>query len=86
MWEFVRGPLVWIAFAVLIFGSLTRIVLMIRQAKKEKVVLPTMSAKHGARRTVCPATGGAVVTALRSGPLSVQMATPESWANPTMLD
>ena len=49
MYEFTRGPLVLIAFAVFIFGSIYRIVSTIREAKKEGVVLPYMDLKYGAR-------------------------------------
>ena len=49
MYEFARGPLVWIAFAVLIGGSLLKLMLMYLGAKREKSVLPTMSLKYGLR-------------------------------------
>ncbi len=46
MYEFVSGPLVWIAFIVFIGGSLYRIYNMLSSSKKEKVVFPHMSLKH----------------------------------------
>lgn len=49
MYEFSRGPLVWIAFAVLLLGSVYRIIWTIRTAKKDKVVLPYMKWKFGLR-------------------------------------
>jgi nitrate reductase gamma subunit len=52
MYEFARGPLVWIAFLVFFFGSLYRIVSIIRLAKKDKVVYPYMNLKHGMRSIV----------------------------------
>jgi nitrate reductase gamma subunit len=49
MYEFARGPLVWIAFLILIFGGLYRVVWLLRFSQKDKVVHPYMSAKHGLR-------------------------------------
>jgi nitrate reductase gamma subunit len=49
MYEFVRGPLVWIAFGVLVGGSFLKLTLMYLGAKREKSVLPTMSLKYGLR-------------------------------------
>ena len=46
MYEFVSGPLVWIAFIVFIGGSLYRIYKMLSDSNKEKVVFPHMSLKH----------------------------------------
>ncbi len=46
MYEFVSGPLVWIAFIIFIGGSLYRIYKMLSDCKKEKVVFPHMSLKH----------------------------------------
>ena len=43
MYEFARGPLVWIAFAVFVFGTLFQVVRIIRTAKKDKVVYPYMN-------------------------------------------
>jgi nitrate reductase gamma subunit len=49
MYEFVSGPLVWIAFFGFFLGVTYRLVTMARLAKKEKVVLPTIDAKYGLR-------------------------------------
>lgn len=49
MYEFVRGPVVWIAFIGFFGGSLFRLVTMAQLAKKDKVVLPTLDAKYGLR-------------------------------------
>jgi nitrate reductase gamma subunit len=49
MYEFSRGPLVWIAFMVFFFGCLYRLVSMILLAKKDKVVHPYISFKFGMR-------------------------------------
>ena len=46
MYEFVSGPLVWLAFIIFIGGSLYRIYYMLKNTKKEKVVFPHMSLKH----------------------------------------
>jgi nitrate reductase gamma subunit len=49
MYEFIRGPLLWIAFAVFVGGSLFKLISMYRLAVKEKSVIPTLSAKYGLR-------------------------------------
>jgi nitrate reductase gamma subunit len=49
MYEFVRGPLVWIAFIGFFGGLAYRFFVMARLAKKDRVVYPTFSAKYGAR-------------------------------------
>ena len=49
MYEFVRGPLVWITAIVTIGGVLYKAVSMHVLAKREKSVYPTMSAKYGFR-------------------------------------
>ena len=49
MYEFSRGPLVWIAFVIFFGGSLYRLISMIINSKKEKVVHPYMSWKYGLR-------------------------------------
>ncbi len=46
MYEFVSGPLVWVAFIIFIGGSLYRIYNMLSKSKKENVVFPHMSLKH----------------------------------------
>ena len=52
MYEFSRGPLVWIAFAVFIGGTIYRIVKIYQDSKKERVVHPYMSLNHGVRSIV----------------------------------
>ena len=47
MYEFVSGPMVWIAFIIFVAGSLYRIFYMLQGAKKDKIVFPHMSLKHG---------------------------------------
>ncbi|MBW2257081.1 MAG: nitrate reductase [Deltaproteobacteria bacterium] len=47
--ELLLGPVVWIAFAVFLLGSLYRLVSMLLLAKKEKVVLPTYDLRYGLR-------------------------------------
>lgn len=49
IYNFVRGPLVWIAFLVFIGGSIYRIRELIILAKNEKVVMPYMSLKFTLR-------------------------------------
>jgi nitrate reductase gamma subunit len=49
MYEFARGPLVWIAFAILLVGSAYRIISIVRFAKKDKVVWPYMRWRFGLR-------------------------------------
>ncbi len=52
MYQFIAGPLVWIAFAVLIVGSMYRIISMLFQAKKDKVVYPYMSLRFSLRSLI----------------------------------
>ena len=49
MYEFARGPLVWIAFIILLVGSVYRIISMMILAKKDKVVWPYMRWRFGLR-------------------------------------
>ncbi|MBN2227260.1 MAG: respiratory nitrate reductase subunit gamma [candidate division Zixibacteria bacterium] len=49
MYDFARGPLVWIAFAIFFGGSVYRIISTIMLAKKDKVILPYMRTKYGLR-------------------------------------
>ena len=49
MYEFARGPLVWIAFVVFFAGTLYKLLVMAVLAKREKHVFPTFSAKYGLR-------------------------------------
>ncbi|MFC1520983.1 TmcC family electron transfer complex membrane anchor subunit [Elusimicrobiota bacterium] len=52
MYEFTRGPLIWIAFLVFIGGTIYKIVTAYTQVKKEKVVLPYMDLKYGMRSII----------------------------------
>ncbi len=49
MYELSRGPVVWIAFAILLIGSVYRIVSIARMAKKDKVFWPYMNWGAGLR-------------------------------------
>ena len=49
MYEIVSGPLVWIAFIGFFGGLLYQLITKYQLAKKERVVLPTMSPKFGLR-------------------------------------
>lgn len=49
LYELVRGPLAWVALLVFVLGSLYRIVSMLLDARRDKVVYPYMSLKHGLR-------------------------------------
>ena len=49
MVDFVRGPLVWLAFAVFVLGGCWRLIAMALLARKDKVVYPTLSARYGLR-------------------------------------
>jgi nitrate reductase gamma subunit len=49
MYNFVSGPLVWIAFVVFVGGMAYQFVTMLKLAKKDRVVYPYMSAKYGLR-------------------------------------
>jgi nitrate reductase gamma subunit len=49
MYEFLRGPMVWVAFIIFVLGMVYRLVTMLRMAKKDKVVYPYMSAKYSFR-------------------------------------
>jgi hypothetical protein len=49
MYNFVSGPLVWIAFAVFAGGMIYQFVTMLQLAKKDKVVYPYMDAKSSLR-------------------------------------
>jgi nitrate reductase gamma subunit len=49
MYEFISGPLVWIAFIGLFGGLAYRFVTVARSAHKERVVYPTLSVRYGAR-------------------------------------
>jgi len=49
MYEFARGPLMWIAFLVFAGGCIYRLAWMLTAAKKDKVVYPYMSLRFGLR-------------------------------------
>ena len=49
MYDFSRGPLVWIAFIIFFVGSAIRLFWLIRESKKDKVVWPYMRWKYGLR-------------------------------------
>ena len=49
LYELVRGPLAWVALLVFFFGSIYRIVSMLIEAKKDKVVYPYMKLKYSLR-------------------------------------
>lgn len=49
MYNFVSGPLVWIAAIVFIGGMVYQFVTMLKSAKKDKVVYPYWSWKYGLR-------------------------------------
>lgn len=52
MYEFITGPLVWIAFIGFFGGLLYRLVVMAKLAKKERIVLPTFSFRYGLRSLI----------------------------------
>jgi len=49
MYDFVSGPLVWIAFVVFLGGMIYQFVSMLRLARKDKVVYPYLDMKYGLR-------------------------------------
>jgi len=49
LYEIVRGPLAWVALLVFFLGTVYRIVSMLIEAGKDKVVYPYMSLKYGLR-------------------------------------
>ena len=49
MYEFTRGPLMWIAFIVFVGGCLYRLIWMLTNAKKDKIIYPYMEWKYGLR-------------------------------------
>ena len=52
MFEFARGPLIWIAFIIFFLGLLYQLIRMIHLTKKDKVVQPYMSWKFGFRSLI----------------------------------
>lgn len=51
-YEFVRGPMVWVAFIVFLLGSIYRLYVVYSGVKKEAVILPYMSLKYSLRSIV----------------------------------
>ncbi len=49
VYELVRGPLAWIALSVFVLGSLYRVVFIFAAGKKDKMLYPSSSVKHGLR-------------------------------------
>ncbi len=49
MYQFVTGPLLWLAFAFFVGGCIHRIVQMLKLAKKEKVIFPYMNLRFSLR-------------------------------------
>jgi len=49
MYEFARGPLVWIAFIVFVSGCLYQLASRAKLAKKDKVVFPYLHSKYALR-------------------------------------
>ncbi len=49
MYNFVRGPLVWIALITFVVGMIVRVLWMVRTIRKDKTVLPAMTTKHSLR-------------------------------------
>jgi nitrate reductase gamma subunit len=49
LYEIVRGPLAWVALLVFFAGSIYRVVAMLIEARRDKVVYPYMSLKYGLR-------------------------------------
>ena len=49
MYEFARGPLVWLAFLFVILGGGYRLFWLVSHSQKDKVVHPYMSLKYGLR-------------------------------------
>ncbi len=47
--DFANGPLVWIAFIGFLAGTTYKLATMAKLAQREKIVFPTMSAKHGGK-------------------------------------
>ncbi|MFH0813476.1 MAG: nitrate reductase [Pseudomonadota bacterium] len=52
MYEFIKGPLVWISFIVFIGGSLYQLISMLKLAKKDKIIYPYMSLKFSLRSLI----------------------------------
>ncbi len=49
VYNFIKGPLVWVSFIIFIGGSLYKIISLLFLARKDKVVYPYMSLKYSVR-------------------------------------
>lgn len=49
MYDFVSGPLVWIAFVVFFAGMIYQFLAMLKSARKDKVIYPYMNLKYSLR-------------------------------------
>jgi len=49
MYNFVRGPLLWVALLIFFFGCLYRIISLLKMADKEKCIYPYMNLKYSLR-------------------------------------
>jgi len=49
VYELVRGSFVWIALSVFVLGSLYRVVFILAAGKRDKILYPSSSVKHGLR-------------------------------------
>ena len=49
VYDFLKGPLVWVSFIIFIGGSIYRVLSLISLAKKDKVVYPYLSVKYSLR-------------------------------------
>lgn len=49
LYDFVRGPLVWVAFLVFVGSAAYKLVRMFKGAKQDKVVFPYMTWRHSLR-------------------------------------
>jgi len=52
VYNFVKGPMVWVTFIIFIGGSLYRAITLLQGAKKAKVIFPYMSLKYSLRSTL----------------------------------
>lgn len=49
LYDFLRGPMVWIAFIIFIGGSILRIASLLYQAKKARVIYPYLNLRYSIR-------------------------------------
>lgn len=49
LYVFLKGPLVWIAFLIFFGGSVYRVIRLLREAKKAKVIYPYVSLRYSLR-------------------------------------